>query len=40
MTDNQNSSQRTIGSTEQLLAYSLAIETEAVERFNDLADQM
>lgn len=29
-----------IGSTEELLAYSLAIETEAVDRFNDLADQM
>lgn len=29
-----------IGSTEELLAYSLALETEAVERFNDLADQM
>ena len=29
-----------IGSTEELLAYSLALETEAVDRFNDLADQM
>ncbi len=29
-----------IASTEELLAYSLAIETEAVDRFNDLADQM
>lgn len=29
-----------IGSTEDLLAYSLALETAAVERFNDLADQM
>ena len=31
---------RAIGSAEELLAYSLALETEAVERFNDLADQM
>ena len=31
---------RTIGSAEELLAYSMAIETEAVERYNDLADQM
>lgn len=31
---------RTIRSTEELLAYSLALETEAVDRFNDLADQM
>jgi rubrerythrin len=31
---------RTIASAEELLAYSLALETEAVERFNDLADQM
>lgn len=29
-----------IDSTEELLAYSLALETEAVDRFNDLADQM
>ena len=29
-----------IGSTEELLAYSLALETEAVDRYNDLADQM
>jgi rubrerythrin len=29
-----------IASTEELLAYSLALETEAVERFNELADQM
>jgi len=28
---------RTIASAEELLAYSLALETEAVERFNDLA---
>ena len=40
MTDNNKGPQRTIGSTEELLAYSLALETEAVERFNDLADQM
>ena len=33
-------SQRTITSSEELLAYSLALETEAVDRFNDLADQM
>jgi len=32
--------QRTITSSEELLAYSLALETEAVDRFNDLADQM
>jgi rubrerythrin len=31
---------RSIGSAEELLAYSLAMETEAVERYNDLADQM
>ena len=31
---------RTISSTEELLAYSLAMETEAVERFNGLAEQM
>lgn len=29
-----------IGSAEELLAYSLALETEAVDRFNELADQM
>jgi rubrerythrin len=29
-----------IGSVEELLAHSLAIETEAVDRFMDLADQM
>lgn len=29
-----------IGSTEELLAYSLTLEKEAVERFTDLADQM
>ena len=37
---NTRSPTRTIGSTEELLAYSLAMETEAVERFNDLAEQM
>jgi len=31
---------KSIGSTEELLAYSLALETEAVERFTDLADTM
>lgn len=31
---------RSIGSAEELLAYSLALETEAVDRYNDLADQM
>ncbi len=35
-----NGPERTIGSSEELLAYSLALETEAVDRFNDLADQM
>ena len=35
-----NKSAGTIGSTEELLAYSLAIETEAVDRFNELADAM
>ena len=40
MIDSSNSPARTIGSTEELLAYSMAIETEAVERYNDLADQM
>ena len=35
-----NGPKRTIGSSEELLAYSLALETEAVDRFNDLADQM
>jgi rubrerythrin len=39
MSDQQNPA-RTIGSAEELLAYSLAMETEAVERFNDLAEQM
>ena len=40
MSDGINSPKRSIGSTEELLAYSLALETEAVDRFNDLADQM
>jgi len=35
-----NRPERIISSAEELLAYSLALETEAVERFNDLADQM
>jgi len=34
------SGRRSIGSAEELLAYSLALETEAVDRYNDLADQM
>jgi len=40
MIDNSKNPGRAIGSTEELLAYSMAIETEAVERYNDLADQM
>ena len=40
MSDIPSNPNRTIGSTEELLAYSLALETEAVDRFNDLADQM
>jgi rubrerythrin len=40
MSTSIKSSQNTIASSEELLAYSLALETEAVERFNDLADQM
>ena len=40
MSDNSKSPVRNIGSTEELLAYSLAMETEAVDRFNDLAEQM
>jgi rubrerythrin len=40
MSDKVSGSARSIGSTEELLAYSLAIEKEAVERFTDLADQM
>ena len=40
MTDKSIGPERIISSAEELLAYSLALETEAVERFNDLADQM
>lgn len=40
MSDTISNPKHTIGSAEELLAYSLALETEAVERFNDLADQM
>jgi len=40
MSNDTSSLARSIGSTEELLAYSLALETEAVERFTDLADQM
>ena len=40
MSDSSKGPIRTIGSTEELLAYSLAMETEAVDRFNDLAEQM
>ena len=40
MTDNGGNPVRTIQTAEELLAYSLAMETEAVERFNDLAEQM
>ena len=40
MSDSTSGPQKSIGSTEELLAYSLALETEAVERFDDLADQM
>ncbi len=40
MSDRISNPKRTIGSAEELLAYSLALETEAVERFIDLADQM
>jgi rubrerythrin len=40
MSEHSTGPQRLIGSTAELLAYSLALETEAVERFNDLADQM
>jgi rubrerythrin len=37
---NQKQAPPAINSTEELLAYSLALESEAVERFNELADQM
>lgn len=40
MSGNHRESIKTIASEEELLAYSLAMETEAVERYNDLADQM
>jgi rubrerythrin len=40
MSDNIQDPVKIIASEEELLAYSLAMETEAVERFNDLADQM
>lgn len=40
MSDSSTGPQRLIASTEELLAYSLALETEAVDRFRDLADQM
>ena len=40
MTDSSKHPLRSIQSAEELLAYSLALETEAVDRFNDLADQM
>jgi rubrerythrin len=40
MTNTSHGGARSIRTTEELLAYSLAMETEAVERFNDLAEQM
>lgn len=40
MSNPHSGSKHAIGSTEELLAYSLALEQEAVERFTDLADQM
>ncbi len=40
MNDMTLSEKHSIGSTEELLAYSLVMETEAVERVTDLADQM
>jgi rubrerythrin len=40
MSSNDRVGVRSIQSAEQLMAYSLAIETEAVDRYNDLADQM
>jgi len=40
MRDRIKDPRHTIRSTEELLAYSLALETEAVDRYNDLADQM
>lgn len=40
MSDEVDSTGQAIGTTEELLAYALRMEQEAVERFNDLADQM
>lgn len=40
MIDKIHDPKQIIGTTEELLAYSLALEEEAVERFNELADQM
>ena len=40
MNDKTSGEKIDIGSTDELLAYSLAMEKEAVERFTDLADQM
>ncbi len=40
MSDSNHGAVRTIRSTEELLAYSLAMESEAVERFEDLAEAM
>ncbi len=40
MSGPDSSSKGAFGSTEELLAYSLALEIEAVDRFTDLADQM
>jgi rubrerythrin len=40
MSDSNHGAVRTIRSTEELLAYSLAMESEAVERFEDLAETM
>lgn len=40
MSESNHEPVKVIASEEELLAYSLAMETEAVERFNDLADQM
>ena len=40
MSDTISKPRHTISSAEELLAYSLAMETEAVDRFNDLAEQM
>jgi len=40
MSDSTRRQKHVIGTTEELLAYSLALEKEAVERFTELADQM